>query len=144
MHFNTGYCLRKLSIMISTPPIGERGGSVVERLTTEPEVWVYETYLRRVVSLSKTLFSPKVLVTPRKRWLCPTTEKMLTGTSSLNTNTGFCIGRDRKTRRQVFLRRGSIITHLYVNTPMQYTAIFTFAQPNLVQKHNTSADSVEY
>ena len=44
----------------------------------------FETYRRRVVSLSKTLYSPKV---PRKRWLRPNmTEKMLTGTLSLNTN----------------------------------------------------------
>ena len=40
-----------------------------------------------VVSLSKTLFSPKVLVIPRKRWHHPDlTEKLLTGTLSLNTN----------------------------------------------------------
>ena len=31
----------------------------------------FKTYLRRVVSLSKTLYSPKVLVIPRKRWLRP-------------------------------------------------------------------------
>ena len=37
---------------------------------------------RRVVSLSKIPFnSQKVLVIPRKRWLCPDmTEKLLTGT----------------------------------------------------------------
>ena len=47
--------------------------------------WGFETYRRRVVSLSKTLYSPKV---PRKRWLSPDmTEKLLTGTLSLNTNT---------------------------------------------------------
>ena len=32
---------------------------------------VFKTYLRRVVSLSKTLYSPKVLVIPRKLWLHP-------------------------------------------------------------------------
>ena len=49
--------------------------------------WGFETYLRCVVSLSKTLFSPKVLVVPRKRWLRPNiTEKILTGTLSHNTN----------------------------------------------------------
>ena len=38
-----------------------------------------EIFLRRVVSLSKTLYSPKVLVIPRKRLLRPNrTEKMLT------------------------------------------------------------------
>ena len=37
----------------------------------------FETYLRLVVSLSKTLYSPKVLVIPRKRWLKPDmTEKI--------------------------------------------------------------------
>ena len=47
----------------------------------------FETYLRRVLSLSKTLFSPKVLVIHRKRWLRPDmTEKLLTGTLILNTN----------------------------------------------------------
>ena len=47
----------------------------------------FETYLRRVVSLSKTLFSPKVLVIPRKRLLRPNmTEKLLTGTLNLKTN----------------------------------------------------------
>ena len=40
-----------------------------------------------VVSLSKTIFSPKVLVIPRKWWLCPDmTEKLLTWTLNLNTN----------------------------------------------------------
>ena len=44
---------------------------MVERRTPE-RVWSgFETYLRRVVSLSKTLYSPKVLVIPRKRWLRP-------------------------------------------------------------------------
>ena len=56
-----------------------------------------ETYLRCVASLSKTLYSLKVLVIPRKRWLRPDiTEKLLTGTLSLNTNkqnlTLVCIG----------------------------------------------------
>ena len=46
-----------------------------------------ETYLRRVVSLSKILYSPKVPVIHRKRWLRPdTTGKLLIGTLSLNTN----------------------------------------------------------
>ena len=44
-------------------------------------------HLGRVVSLSKTLYSPKVLVIPRRRWLHPDmTEKLLTGTLNLNTN----------------------------------------------------------
>ena len=34
-------------------------------------VWGFENYLGRVVSLSKTLYSPKVLVIPRKLWLRP-------------------------------------------------------------------------
>ena len=41
----------------------------------------------RVVSLSKAHLLPTVLVKPRKRWLRPDmTEKLLTGTLSLNTN----------------------------------------------------------
>ena len=41
----------------------------------------------RVVSLSKTHLLPTVLVKPRKSWLRPDmTEKLLTGTLSLNTN----------------------------------------------------------
>ena len=53
--------------------LGERGGSTVERRTPEHEVGGGggETYLRRVVSLSKTHSSPKVLVIPGKRWRCP-------------------------------------------------------------------------
>ena len=40
-----------------------------------------------VVSLSKAHLLPTVLVKPRKRWLRPDmTEKLLTGTLSLNTN----------------------------------------------------------
>ena len=47
---------------------------------------VFETYLRRVVSLSKTLSSPKVQVIPRKWWLRPDmTEKLLTRKLNLNT-----------------------------------------------------------
>ena len=53
---------------------------MVERRTPERQVGGFETYLLRVVSLSKTLYSPKVLVIPRKRWLCPDmTEKLLLG-----------------------------------------------------------------
>ena len=65
---------------------GEEGGSVQE-CRTRWERSGFETYLRRVESLSKTLYSPKVLVMPRKLWLCPDmTDKLLTGTFSLNTN----------------------------------------------------------
>ena len=48
----------------------------------------FDTYHRRVVSLSKDTFTPrKVLVIPRKRWHSPDmTEKLLTGTLSINTN----------------------------------------------------------
>ena len=48
----------------------------------------FNTYLRPIVSLSKDTFTPRnVLVTPRKRWLCPDmTEKLLTGTLSININ----------------------------------------------------------
>ena len=59
---------------------------MVERQTAEREVG-FETYLRRVVSLSKTLFFPKALVISRNRWLhSDITEKLLTGMLSLNTN----------------------------------------------------------
>ena len=46
---------------------------------------------RRVVSLSKIHLPPKkVLVIPRKRWLHPDmTEKLLTGTKSLNPNKSY-------------------------------------------------------
>ena len=47
----------------------------------------FETYLRRVVPLSKTLNSPKVLVIHRRWWFHPDmTEKLMTWTLSLNTN----------------------------------------------------------
>ena len=47
---------------------------------------VFDTYLRRVVSLSKDTFTPQnVMVIPRKRWLSPhMTEKLFTGMLSLN------------------------------------------------------------
>ena len=47
----------------------------------------FDTCLRRVVSLSKNKLTPrKVLVIPRKRWLCPDmTGKLLTGTLSIIT-----------------------------------------------------------
>ena len=66
---------------------GERGGSVLECRALEREVGGLETYLRRVVSLSKTLYSLKELVIPRKQWLRPNmTENFLTGMLNLNTN----------------------------------------------------------
>ena len=37
----------------------------------------FETYLRRVVSLNKIFYSPKVLVIPRKRWLRPDMTKIV-------------------------------------------------------------------
>ena len=48
----------------------------------------FDTYLHRVVSLSKDTFTPrKVLVISRKRWLrLDMSEKLLTGTLSINTN----------------------------------------------------------
>ena len=47
----------------------------------------FETYLRRVVFLSKTFKSPKVLVMLRKRWFRPEmTDILLTWTLSLNKN----------------------------------------------------------
>ena len=47
----------------------------------------FETYLRRVVFLSKTFKSPKLLVMLRKRWFRPEmTEILLTWTLSLNKN----------------------------------------------------------
>ena len=47
----------------------------------------FDTYIHRVVSLSKDTFTPrKVLVIPRKQWLRPDmTEKLLTATLSLAT-----------------------------------------------------------
>ena len=50
----------------------------------------FKTYLHRVVSLtlSETLYSPKVMIITRKQWLRPDiTEKLLTGTlTSTQTN----------------------------------------------------------
>ena len=44
----------------------------------------FKTYHRRVVSLSKTFYSPKVLVIPSKRWLRPDmSEKLFTGPLNL-------------------------------------------------------------
>ena len=64
---------------------------MIKPRTSEQEVggggWGFDTYLSRVVSLSKDTFTPrKVLVIPRKRWLCPDmTEILFTGTLSLIT-----------------------------------------------------------
>ena len=44
---------------------------MVERQTPEPEVGGVETFLRHVVSLSKTLYSPKVLVLNTLEVLAP-------------------------------------------------------------------------
>ena len=56
---------------------------MLERLNPEREVGVR----KHVVSLSKTLYSSKVLVIPREWWLRPDmTDKSLTGTLNLNTN----------------------------------------------------------
>ena len=64
---------------------GERGGLVVERQTPEREVGVLKP--TSAVLCRWTLYSPKVLVIPRKRWLHPDmTEKLLTGRLNLNTN----------------------------------------------------------
>ena len=66
--------------------LGEHVGSVVVS-DSGARGRGFETHLWRVVSLSKTLYSQKVLVIPRQQWLCPDmTEKLLTGTLSLNTN----------------------------------------------------------
>ena len=60
---------------------------MVECLTPEPEDGGFETHPRRVVSLSKTLYSKEVLVIPSKQWLRPDrTEKLLNGTLNINTN----------------------------------------------------------
>ena len=87
------YVLRcPLSITRTCPYSSAITGSAVARwqsigLRSERSGGGVETYFRRVVCLSKTLYSPKVLVIPWKRWLRPDmTEKLLTGTLNLNTN----------------------------------------------------------
>ena len=60
---------------------------MVEHRNQDREVGGSKPTSPRVVSLSKTLYSPKLLVIPRKRWLCPgMTEKLLTGMFNLNAN----------------------------------------------------------
>ena len=59
---------------------------MVERWTLERGQG-FETNLSCAVALSKTFYSPKVLVIPRKWWLrTDMTEKLLTGMLSFNTN----------------------------------------------------------
>ena len=66
---------------------GERNGSVVECPNSGARGRGFATNLCCVVSLSKTLYSPEVLVISRKLWLRPDmTEKLLSGTLNLNTN----------------------------------------------------------
>ena len=71
--------------------LGERSGLVVES-HSGARGRVFDTYLRLVVSLSKDTLTPrKVLVIPRKLWLCPDmTEKLLTELLSINTNKQTC------------------------------------------------------
>ena len=62
----------------------------------------------RVVSLSKAHLLPTVLVKPRKRWLRPDmTEKLLTGTLSLNTN--------KQTKRFIMFSRKFVKWYLHIN-----------------------------
>ena len=67
-------------------------GSIMVRVVVECralnlESWADPHKQHRVVSLSKTYQLPTALVKPRKRWVRPDmTEKLLTGTLSLNTN----------------------------------------------------------
>ena len=71
--------INRIFMNVFTLQYGERGGSVVERQTPEQEIGGFDSCLRRVVSLSKTLYSQKVLVKPGKRLLRPDmTEKLLT------------------------------------------------------------------
>ena len=60
--WNYIYELSEYELVYLMPLGGERGGSVVECRTPKREVGGFEPYRRRVVSLSKTLYSPKVLV----------------------------------------------------------------------------------
>ena len=70
----------------------------------------FDTYLCRVVSLSKDTFTPrKVLVIPRKRWLCShMTEKLLTGTLSINTKKHFAEAGNGYTVNQLCLENRAI------------------------------------
>ena len=65
----------------------ERGWLIGRGLDSGARGLEFETCLRCDVSLSKTLYSLKVLVIPSKQWLHPDmTEKLLSGTLNLNTN----------------------------------------------------------
>ena len=80
----------------------------------------FETYLCRVVSLSKTLYSLKVLVIPRKRWLRPDmTEIFLTGTLNLNTNKQIVL------KTQYFALKFCFIAKI----------VFVFTQSGITLKH---------
>ena len=77
-----------MSDLVGNPDCREHSGVVVERRTPEWRAAGFYPHRRhRVVSLSKTHLLPTVLVKCRKSWLPPDmTEKLLTGTLSLNTN----------------------------------------------------------
>ena len=65
----------------------ERGSSVDRTSDFGARRRRLETYLRHVVSFTKTLYSPRVLVIPGKPWLRPEmTEKLMNWTLSPNTN----------------------------------------------------------
>ena len=60
---------------------------MVESLTPEPEVGVPYLPLPCCILEQRHIYSPKVLVVPRKRWLrLDMTEKLLIGTLSINAN----------------------------------------------------------
>ena len=68
--------------------VGGPGGLVVNTVDSRSRGWWFEPHSDPcVLSLSKTYLPPKVLVIPRKRWLCPNmTEKLFTGMLSITPN----------------------------------------------------------
>ena len=87
---NPGPLDLKCNVLPPCSPFVIKGARWRSGRASDSESWGpgFEPHKRhRVVSLSKAHLLPTVLVKPRKRWLRPDmTEKLLTGTLSLNTN----------------------------------------------------------
>ena len=126
---------------------GERGGS--GRVSDSGARYRgFETYLRRVVFLSMTFYSPKVLVIPRKWWLSPNmTEKLLTGTLSLNTNKQkqFSVANyksdDNLKKKPLFLIQGLQHSWVFVVNFLEFLKIklFYFVVDIFYQVHNVAS-----
>ena len=87
MHILLVKCLGLLRNSVGTHNDGERSGLVVNASDSGSRGRGFEPHSDQTVlcPLARHIYSPKVLVIPRKRWLRPNmTEKLFTGTLRIN------------------------------------------------------------